>query len=627
MEDQREKHLRIVFVPSYREGTCCEGYTILEVAQEAGVYIDSACGGAGKCGKCKVRIVSGTCSPPTREESEQITSREQGQGFRLACRAQLQTDAVIFIPEKAIFKGPASRKEFTPRKIPIQPAVTTHLLNAAQLHGTHSTPLDTLSTFLKARHGLDGVTVDPQVLGEVAGLLEQPGEIAASVWMNREIIRVQKGAATPAYGIALDVGTTTLALYLCNLATGKILTSASATNPQTIFGEDIMSRIAYSVHHPEVGVKRTQRELVNTVNEMIHQVTADKRLSADDIVDMTVVGNTVMHHIFLGLPPDRLGFWPFTPTVQTSVNVKARDLGIDILPSAYVHVLPVEAGFVGADNVAVLIAEEPYTRDEISLVIDIGTNGELALGNKSRLLSCSCATGPALEGAQIKCGMRAAPGAIEKVKVDPQTFDVDYKVIGNQAWKGEETPGKFRPVGICGSGILDAIAALYLSGVIRPNGAFMQGYITPRLRKDEKGYKEFVLARGEETPTGRDIVITQRDVRQIQLAKAAIRAGCQIMMKLLDVRLPDRLIVAGAFGMHIDRDNALAIGLFPQCKPETVSFVGNAAGHGAYLALINRGKREEADRIARWTEHIELATEESFQKEFLQALAFPERKG
>jgi uncharacterized 2Fe-2S/4Fe-4S cluster protein (DUF4445 family) len=622
-----EVTVKAVFVPSYKEISTSLGKTILDAAQDAGVYIDSACGGVGKCGKCKVRFVSGTCSPLTREESEQISSREQGQGFRLACRAQLQTDAVIFIPEKTIFKGPASRKEFTPRKIPIQPAVRTYLLNAARIHGRDENPPDTLSTFLKAQHGLDGVTADPQVLAEVASLLEQPTEIVASVWMNQEIIRVQQGAGGQTYGIALDVGTTTLALYLCNLATGKILTSASATNPQTIFGEDIMSRISYSVNHPEVGVKRMQKELINTINEMIHQVTADKRIVTTDIIDMTVVGNTVMHHIFLGLPPDPLGFWPFTPTIQTSVNVKARDLDIDILPSAYVHVLPVEAGFVGADNVAVLIAEEPYTRDEISLVIDIGTNGELALGNKSRLLSCSCATGPALEGAQIKCGMRAAPGAIEKVKVDPQTFDVDYKVIGNQTWKSEEAPGKFRPVGICGSGILDAIAALYLSGVIRPNGAFLQEASTPRLRKDEKGYKEFVLARAEETPTGKDIVITQKDVRQIQLAKAAIRAGCQIMMKLLDVRRPDRLIVAGAFGMHIDRDNALAIGLFPPCKPETVSFVGNAAGHGAYLALINRAKREEAERIARWTEHIELATEESFQKEFIKALAFPERKG
>ena len=238
--------------------------------------------------------------------------------------------------------------------------------------------------------------------------------------MNKEIIGVQSGTGAGPYGLALDVGTTTLALYLCSLETGKILTSASATNPQTIFGEDIMSRIAYSVHHQGEGVKRMQRELITTVNTMIREVTEGRRVSTDDIVDMTVVGNTVMHHIFLGLPPDRLGYWPFTPLVENSVNIKARDLGLNILPAAYVHVLPVEAGFVGADNVAVLIAEEPYKRDEFSLVIDIGTNGELVLGNRSGLLSCSCATGPALEGAEITYGMRAAPGAIEKVRISPE---------------------------------------------------------------------------------------------------------------------------------------------------------------------------------------------------------------
>ncbi len=619
--------VRIVYVPSYREASCKEGSTILDAARDAGVYIDSACGGIGKCGKCKVRVVSGTCTPFTPEESDHITSREQAQGFRLACRAQLQADGVVFIPEKAIFKGVASRKEFAPKKIPIKPAVQTYLLPATRQPATHETESDQISAFLETAYGKKGVTVDAQVLSEATQPSVQDGDITVSVWMDKEVIRVERAAARPIYGIALDVGTTTLALYLCNLETGKVLTSASATNPQTIFGEDIMSRISYSVKHPGAGVKRMQKELINAVNGMINEVVADKRISTDDLVDMTAVGNTVMHHIFLGLAPDRLGYWPFKPTVETSVNVKARDLGLDVLPSAYVHVLPVEAGFVGADNVAVLIAEEPYARDQFSLVIDIGTNGELALGNRSRLVSCSCATGPALEGAQIKCGMRAAPGAIEKVTIDPHTFEVDYKVIGNEGWKSGARTKRFKPVAICGSGIIDAIAALYRTGIIRPNGAFVQDDLTPRLRKDERGQKEFVLAGVEETPTGKEIVITQRDVRQIQLAKAAIRAGCHIMMERLGISRPDRLIVAGAFGMHIDRDSAVAIGLFPECDPETISFVGNAAGHGAFLALINRDKRDEADRIARWTEHIELATEESFQKMFIEALAFPDKQG
>ncbi|HUJ89878.1 MAG TPA: ASKHA domain-containing protein [Syntrophorhabdales bacterium] len=617
--------LKVVFIPSYKETACKEGSTILDVARESVVYIDSACGGIGKCGKCKIRVVSGECSPIVPEESEQIGPGELGQGFRLACRAQLQTDAVIFIPEKSIFKGAASRKEFVPRKIPLKPAVKTYRLDAGQNPSEHRSALERILALLKTEHGIEGLACDEELLAQLgSSLTENVQKYMLSVWMDKEIIRVQTGMGTGPYGIALDVGTTTLALYLCSLETGKILASASATNPQTIFGEDIMSRIVYSVHHPGEGVKRMQRELINTINTMVHQVIHDKRLTADNIVDMTVVGNTVMHHIFLGLPPDRLGYSPFTPLIENSVNIKARDLGLDILPAAYVHVLPVEAGFVGPDNVAVLIAEEPYARDEFSLVIDIGTNGELAVGNRSRLLSCSCATGPALEGAEIVYGMRAAPGAIEKAKISPKGFEVDYKVIGNDRWKSDQRPGKFKPVGICGSGIIDAIAGLYQSGLILKNGAFSQKAQTPRLRKGKDGTREFVLAWAKETPIDQDIVVTQRDVRQIQLAKGAIRAGCQIMMERLGISGPDRLIIAGAFGMHLDRDNALAIGLFPECDPEAISFVGNAAGHGAYLALINIEEREEADRIARWTEHIELATEKAFQEEFIKALAFPD---
>jgi uncharacterized 2Fe-2S/4Fe-4S cluster protein (DUF4445 family) len=618
--------LKVVFIPSYKEAVCEEGSTILDVAQDAGVYIDSACGGVGKCGKCKVRVVSGRCSPVSSEESEQIDFSELGQGFRLACRAQLQTEAAIFIPERSIFKGAASRKEFVPRKIPLSPAVKTYSLRADQSPDAPGRGgLERLLALLKTQQGIEGLAWDEELLAQLgSSLAETVPVFNLSVWMNKEIIRVSSGTGAGLYGLALDVGTTTLALYLCSLETGKILTSASATNPQTIFGEDIMSRIAYAVHHRGEGLKRMQRELINTVNAMIREVTEGRRVTRDDIADMTVVGNTVMHHIFLGLPPDRLGYWPFTPMVENSINIKARDLGLDMLPAAYVHVLPVEAGFVGADNVAVLIAEEPYKRDEFSLVIDIGTNGELALGNRSRLLSCSCATGPALEGAEIMYGMRAAPGAIEKVRISPESFDVDYKVIGNDTWKSDQRPGKFKPVGICGSGIIDAIAALYQGLLLRKSGTFSQRVDIPRLRKGKDGAREFVLAWANETPIDRDIVVTQRDVRQIQLAKAAIRAGCQIMMERLGISRPDRLIVAGAFGMHVDRDNALAIGLFPECDPDAISFVGNSAGHGAYLALINKDKREEADRIARWTEHIELATEKTFQREFIKALDFPD---
>jgi uncharacterized 2Fe-2S/4Fe-4S cluster protein (DUF4445 family) len=384
-----------------------------------------------------------------------------------------------------------------------------------------------------------------------------------------------------------------------------------------------MSRIAYSVDHPVVGIKRMRDELIHAVNAVIEQMAASNGFSPHQIMDATVVGNTVMHHIFLGLAPDHMGLWPFQPTVTGSVNVKASDTGLAMNPFAFVHVLPVEAGFVGADNVGVLLSEAPYNQEELSLIIDLGTNGELVLGNRARLMSCSCATGPAFEGAQISSGMRATAGAIEKIHIDPATRKVDYAVIGKKGWASQHTPGKLKPVGICGSAILDAVAQLFKARVIEKNGAFTNKREIPGLRKGETGVKEFLFVPGAETETGRDIVLTQKDIRQIQLAKAAVQAGCKILMNYFKLDSINRIVIAGAFGLHIDKESALTIGLFPYCPPENIILVGNAAGHGAYLALVNRDKREEADRIARTVEHVELAVEDNFQKEFMKALAIP----
>jgi uncharacterized 2Fe-2S/4Fe-4S cluster protein (DUF4445 family) len=384
-----------------------------------------------------------------------------------------------------------------------------------------------------------------------------------------------------------------------------------------------MSRIAYSAAHPGEGVKRMQRELIRSVNALIDAIVTGKGYSRQQIVDMTVVGNTVMHHVFLGMAPDRLGLWPFEPSVKESIDIKAGELGILINPSSYVHVLPVEAGFVGADNVGVLISEEPYKGKELRLIIDIGTNGEVVVGNRDRLLSSSCATGPAFEGAQISCGMRAMSGAIEKVRIDPDTLEVDYKVVGRKGWAQGLSMGELQPSGICGSGIIDVVAQLFEAGVIGANGAFSRKVNTPRLRKGRSGMTEFVVAWQHETLMGKDIVFTQKDVRQVQLAKAALHGGCRVLMSRLNVDAMHRIVIAGAFGMHIDKKSALTIGLFPWCEPENIIMVGNAAGHGAYVALVDRSKREEAELIARRIIHIELAMEESFQGEFMSALEIP----
>ncbi len=365
-----------------------------------------------------------------------------------------------------------------------------------------------------------------------------------------------------------------------------------------------------------------QTELIRSVNAMISRMLSDNGLSANQIFDMTVVGNTVMHHIFLGITPDHLGLWPFSPSVQESVDVKAREFGILINPGAYVHVLPVEAGFVGADNVGVLLSEEPYNQDEISLIIDLGTNGEIVLGSRDKLLSSSCATGPALEGAHIVSGMRASAGAIEKVRIDPKTFEVEYEVIG------ADNPDKdngyvVKPAGICGSGIIDTVAQLFKTGLIGGNGAFNKNISTPRLREGQSGIMEFVLAWKNESATGSDIVLTQKDIRQIQLAKGALHGGCKVLMSRLNITSIKKMVIAGAFGMHIDKENALTIGLFPWCEPGNIIMAGNSAGHGAYLALVNIDKRKEANRIAKSVVHIELALEKDFQSDFMNALEIP----
>jgi uncharacterized 2Fe-2S/4Fe-4S cluster protein (DUF4445 family) len=616
------KKYRVVFAPSQREVVVDEGKTLLHAAREAGVYIDSQCNGKGKCGKCRVRVAEGRATPFTALESEFIGSAEREQGYRLACMTRIAGDVTLLVASENILTSAAAKKVFSKRSEILNPAVKSYVIDLTKKGRPRNISFENITKLLAEQHGLNNLTGNTECLKNIT---EYTGNnehtITLFVWMDKEIIAIRPGEDETTLGLALDIGTTTVALYLCDLQNGNILVSGSITNPQVLFGTDIMSRIAYSVDHPVAGVKRMRDELIHAVNAVIAQMAASSGFSPSQIMDTTVVGNTVMHHIFLGLAPDHMGLWPFQPTVTGSVNVKACDTGLTINSFAYVHVLPVEAGFVGADNVGVLLSEEPYNQDELSLIIDLGTNGELVLGNKERLMSCSCATGPAFEGAQISSGMRATAGAIEKIRIDPATRKVDYAVIGKKGWASQHAPEKLKPIGICGSAILDAVAQLFKAGVIKKDGAFKNTPIHG-LRKGETGMKEFLFVPGTETGIGRDIVLTQKDIRQIQLAKAAVQAGCKILMNHFKIDSINRIVIAGAFGLHIDKESALTIGLFPYCPPENIILVGNAAGHGAYLALVNRDKREEADRIARIVDHIELALENNFQKEFIQALAF-----
>lgn len=633
--------VKVNFQPSGRRGDVEKGITLLDAARQLGVDIESICGGKGTCGKCKVRIEEGYFEKdamdsrmshltPLTEVEKKFIKPDEGPNMRLACAAELRGDVKVFVPEKSRAGKQIVRKAAKELSIKLDPAVKKYYLELKQptLHDLTVGDYERVISALKDQYGLEGITMDYTVLKSLQDMLRKGNwNITVSIWMGKEIIKVEPGFVESSYGLAVDIGTTTVVGYLCDLNTGKVVNTESMMNPQVPYGEDVMSRITYAMMNPD-GLEKMQRAIIEGLNEIIERVSSDLRVNGHNggeaIIDMTVVFNTAMHHIFLGFNPEYIGRSPFIPTIQHSLNIKARDMGVKINPSSYIHILPIEAGFVGADNVGVLIAEEPYNFNEKVLIIDIGTNGELLLGNKERVCSTSCATGPAFEGAQIKFGMRAAPGAIEKVRIDPVTKEPEYKVIGKADWHTHLE--KIDAKGICGSGIIDAIAEMFKAGIIDKTGKFNMEINTPRIRRDSEGKPEYVLAWADETSIGTDITINQADVRALQLAKGALYAGAKLMMKRMGIERLDKVILAGAFGSYIDKESALTLGMFPDCDINNVYAVGNAAGDGARMALLNISKRLEADEKARWVEFVEIAVEPEFQKEFMQAMHIPHMK-
>ncbi len=635
---------KVIFQPAGRRGEIEEGKTILESAQALGVDLEALCGNKKVCGKCKVRIEEGYFEKdniesgmshifpfvPTEDELKHIKP-EDGPGIRLACSCEIRGDLKVFVPERSRAGKQVVRKTAKEITIPLDPVVKKYSIELRKptLHDMTTGDYERVLKFLEDNYGLKDITFDYEVLKQLQRVLrEENWNATVTVWMDKEIIKVEPGFVDVCYGLAVDIGTTTCVGYLCDLSTGKVINTESMMNPQVPYGEDVMSRITYAMTNP-AGLETMQNAIITGLNEIIEKVVAEVKKDGPNpghaIDDLTIVFNTAMHHIFLGFDPTYIGRSPFIPAVQRSLNIKARRLGLKVNPASYIHVLPIEAGFVGADNVGVLIAEEQYNQDEMVLVIDIGTNGELLLGNRNRVCSTSCATGPAFEGAQIKFGMRAAPGAIEKVKIDPVTKEPQYKVIGKADWHSY-IEGKINAKGICGSGIIDVIAEMFKAGIIDKTGKFAADLDTVRVRKDADGKPEYVLAWAEETSINTDITVTQGDVRALQLAKGALYTGAKLMMQRMGITKLDRVELAGAFGSHIDREASLALGMFPDVPIDKVIVVGNAAGDGAIMALLNKGKRVEANERARWVEFVEIATEPAFEKEFMQAMHIPHMK-
>lgn len=664
----KQGKIKVIFQPSGSRGEVDKGLSIIEASRQLGVDIEALCGEKKVCGKCKVRIEEGVfqkfgitskrenAGEWQAEEEKFINAAQRDEGYRLGCVAKVEGNMLVFVPEESRAGKQVVSKAARNIHIDHNPAVKLYYVEVEKPTFEEPTgDFERICREIEGQYDLKDLKIDLFALRQLPAVLRKGGwKVTVSVWMDQEIIRVRPGKCENSYGLAIDVGTTTVAGYFCNLNTMEVLDTVSLMNPQCKYGEDVMSRITYHMMNPD-GLERMNNDIIEGLNWLIGQAIEGThppkkkkkkkkgekgpeewvevpeegktylRLTKEDIEDITLCGNTAMHHILLNLDPEHMGLAPFPPVIHHSLNIKARDLGIKINPSAYIFVLPNEAGFVGADNVGVLISEEPYKKKEMQLIIDIGTNGELVLGNSDKLISSSCATGPALEGAQLQFGMRAAPGAIERIEIDSETHEVNYKVIGRDAWRKYSEPKEMQVKGICGSGILDVLAELYRTGLVEKSGRFnRKGQKSNRFRKNpDTKQPEFVLAWAEESSIGKDIVITQKDVRQIQLAKGALYAGCKLMMRRMGLEKVDKVKIAGAFGTHVDRVKALIIGLFPDCEIEKISSVGNAAGDGCRAALLNREKRKEADWVSRNVEYIELTVEKDFQNEFMEAMHLP----
>ncbi len=644
----------IILQPSGSRGQVDEGTSVRTAARELGVEIESICAENATCGKCMVLIEEGRfekynvdsqqahLSPVGTEERAYLERRpkllkskgwEIGQ-VRLSCQSKILGDVLINVPEESRGNKQIVRKSASNRPIEIKPAIRKYLVTMAPPNlerpiADWERLAKGLETSMQLVRGVDAkvprwfdMNIDYQCLRTLSKTLrDAKWSVTVSVWNDKEVIAVQGGYHEESYGAAVDIGSTTVALYLCNLRTGELLAAESEMNPQIVYGEDVMSRIQYAIEYPD-GLEKLHKAIISTLNKLLSKAAHEAKIKLNEILEMVLVGNSTMHHVLLNLHPKDLGLAPFVPTIHKSVDIKARELGLHINPSGNIHILPTIASFVGADTSAMILAEEPHKQDENWLLIDVGTNAELVLGNRKRLVCTSTPTGPALEGAHVEYGMRAAPGAMERVHIDEVTLEPKYKVIGIEGWNTDHAEFKGHVKGICGSAIIDAVAELFRAGIVDSRGKFKKTLESRRVREGESGW-EYVIAWTEETSIGRDIPITQQDVRQIQLAKAALFTAARTLLKRSNLQNPDKVILAGGFGSFIDKEKAMLIGLIPDCELENVYAVGNAAGDGARIALLNIEKRNEIDAVTRNVERFELPTDPDFQNQFMLATSFP----
>lgn len=637
---------QIIFMPSGRRGQIESGTPLLEAARQLGVQIESICGGHMTCNKCRVRVEDGvfakhgivssnTNVSRATEKEQRALFRLNSQNCRLSCVAEVEGDMLLFVPEESRAQKQIIRKSARARTIKINPAVRQVYVEVEQPRlGEHRGDWGRLQAALAEKWRLKELNIDLGVLRQLQPTLRQgKWKVTVTLWQDKQVIDVQPGYQEGIYGLAVDIGSTTVAGYLCDLRTGDILATESVMNPQVTYGEDLMSRISYAVEHGD-GLTKMHKAIVAAINKLAAQAAKRANLTARDIHEAVLVGNTTMIHILLGIHPLELGGAPFALANRDGMDYRASELGIRLHPGGNIHILPAEAGHVGADNVGALLAEEPYKEQDVVLMVDVGTNAELVLGNKEWMYSASSPTGPAFEGAQIRHGMRAAPGAIERVRIDPMTQEPRFRVIGEDRWSDSwdldlNAPLEAQPTqlaaGICGSGIIEAVAELFLANVLLADGRFNPACVHPRLHwQDGKG--AYLLATELETTNGQPLYVTQNDVRNIQLGKSALYAGAKLLMKRAQITKVDRIILAGAFGSYIDTKHAMVLGLIPDCELDKVVAVGNAAGDGARIALLNKEKRVEAQKLVEWVVYVETAVDPDFQDLFVDAIHIPNAK-
>jgi uncharacterized 2Fe-2S/4Fe-4S cluster protein (DUF4445 family) len=628
----------VVFTPSGKRGHFAVGTPVLQAARSLGVDIDSVCGGRGLCGRCQVLVAEGefakhglssssaSLSPFSEPEKRFSRRVPLAEGRRLSCSARVEADVVIDVPASSQVHRQVVRKEADAHAIELNPVVRLHYVQVKQpdMHDP-SGDLRRLFEALEAEWSLTGLTCDLSVIQTLQPILRAGAwQVTVAVHAAKQIIGVWPGLHELVYGLAVDIGSTTIAAHLCDLASGEVVASAGVMNPQIRFGEDLMSRVSYSMMNPG-GAALMTAAVREALCGLAVDVARQAGISHEDILEATLVGNPIMHHLMLGIDPVELGGAPFALAVDHSLTLRANVIDFKLHRNARIYVLPCIAGHVGADAAAMVLAERPDLGEAMTLLVDVGTNAEIVLGNSGRLVACSSPTGPAFEGAQISCGQRAAPGAIERVRIDRETLEPRFKVIGSDLWSDEEgfneATASTGITGVCGSGIIEVIAEMYLAGIINQDGV-LDGRLAARSARIVENGRTFAYLLHQGAV---EMKITQNDVRAIQLAKAALYAGIALLMERLGIDHVDRIRLAGAFGSHIDVKYAIILGMVPDCDLAQVRSAGNAAGTGARIALLDANSRDVIEGLVRRIEKVETAIEPRFQQLFVEAMAIPHK--